>query len=447
MLGSAVARRSGRRCRAARAGAARPRGSRRARCRRRSRARRDRAPARSAGASPRVRHAHQVGEHAAVLDARERLHAVVGERGIALAVRGVAAPRSGRSGRSSPGTRRPRAGRSRARARASPSAATSPTHSWPSANGPRCGKKPRRQEAVDVAARDRERAHERLAVAAEARLRDVVPLELARADAGELSHASTASQRAAPRGKRSFRTRLRCASAAQAAPPASREAPRCAGSSRPVGAAHEVIGLGRAHARRERAARAAARASRGAQQELVESATPWPDSAAASASADVVVGDARAAARAPATPAARSHARHASGVCVTWISVCRARSRGLAQRRIARGERGAADREEVEIDERLGVQALPRPACRSGSRRRPGRAGSRRSAASPRPRRRRPGCARSKSGRCGTSQLSLNDSSARDAQRRARRARARPAPPRAARARRRPPRGSARPPR
>ena len=90
-----------------------------------------------------VRHADQVGQHAAVLDARERLHAVVRER--------RHASRRARSDRRAQVAQRPQLtwketttrwpiATAGARRRRAPS--TSPTHSWPSAKGPRSGKKP-----------------------------------------------------------------------------------------------------------------------------------------------------------------------------------------------------------------------------------------------------------------------------------------------------------------
>ena len=95
----------------------------------------------------------------------------------------------------------------------------------PECEGAAQGEKTGRQEAVDVATGHREGANQRLAVGLDVRRRDLAPLELVRAAAGELLHAAMLARTRQPR-KRSIRIRacMRASARASRSTPQSRSA-------------------------------------------------------------------------------------------------------------------------------------------------------------------------------------------------------------------------------
>ncbi len=134
-----------------------------------------------------MRHADDVGEHAAVLDAGERLHPVVGEHGILVAVRRV--PRGTRPAGAAAHLKRD----DRALSHLKPAHAVAELDDLGDAlvaerERLTRRKEPRREEEIDVAARDRERTDERLAVTLEPRLGNVAPFDRVWAGARELFH-------------------------------------------------------------------------------------------------------------------------------------------------------------------------------------------------------------------------------------------------------------------
>ena len=153
----------------------------------------------------RVRDADEVGEHAAVLDARERLHAVVGEHRIAIAVRGMA------RGAGAAGAAADLERDDDALADLQPAHRVAERDDLGDAlvaerEGPARREQAGGQEEVDVAARDGERTDQRFAVSLEPRLGNVPPSDGVGCAARELSHGPQLPSRAEPR-KRFLRTR------------------------------------------------------------------------------------------------------------------------------------------------------------------------------------------------------------------------------------------------
>ena len=156
----------------------------------------------------RMRDADHVREHAAVLGARERLHAVVGQHRIAVAVPGVA------GGAGAARAARDLEGDDRALPDLQAGHRIPERDDLSDALVPERERSTRREQArgeeeVDVAARDGEGTDEGLAVPLEPRLRHVTPFDGVGADARELSHARQLSSGAHPWQTISPHARLR----------------------------------------------------------------------------------------------------------------------------------------------------------------------------------------------------------------------------------------------
>src|SRR5439155_13577266 len=147
-----------------------------------------------------------VGEHATVLGPRERLHAVVGEHGVLVAVAGV----SGGAGAAR--AARDLEGDDDALADLQPANRVTELHRLgdrlvPERKRAAQWKQAGSEEEIDVAACDRERTDQGFDVSLEMRLGDVAPFDGAGPGTRELSHASQLSSASVSRRKRFLRTR------------------------------------------------------------------------------------------------------------------------------------------------------------------------------------------------------------------------------------------------
>ena len=186
--------------------------------------------------------AEQIGEHAPVLGARERLHAVIGEHGEFVAVRGVA----GAAG----ATRAARDLEGHHDSLTDLQAVHGVTegHHFADALVPERerlarGEQARGQEQVDIAARDRQGTNQGFHVCLDPRRGDLAPFECAGCGASELSHgpefarARDLSQMISPHARLRAAQPLRSGERVDQPVAQSRDA----GILEALGSAHEVI--------------------------------------------------------------------------------------------------------------------------------------------------------------------------------------------------------------